>query len=85
MQQHYSSISIYRLASWMRQAAPSLESVSPERVRDELFRIFGGRRPDLAIRALDLLGVLPVVLPELPALRVCFSPRLMSTMYGTIP
>ena len=54
---------------WMRQAAPSLERVSPERVRDELFRILDGRRPDLAIRALDLLGVLPAVLPELAALR----------------
>jgi len=53
----------------MRQAAPNLVRISPERVRDELFRILGGRRPDLAIRALDLLGVVPVILPELPALQ----------------
>lgn len=53
----------------MRQAAPGLERVSMERVRDELFRILGGRRPDLAIRALDLLGAIPYVLPELPTLR----------------
>ena len=52
----------------MRQAAPDLVRISPERVREELFRIFGGRRPDLSMRALDLLGVLPVILPELPAL-----------------
>lgn len=54
---------------WMRQAAPRLVDVSPERVRDELFRILDGRRADLAIRALDLLGVLPVILPELSALK----------------
>jgi len=54
---------------WMRQAAPKLANVSAERVRDELFRILEGRRPDLAMRALDLLGALPVILPELEALK----------------
>ena len=52
----------------MRQAAPNLTRVSPERVRDELLRILDGRRPDLAVRALDLLEVLRVVLPEMAAL-----------------
>lgn len=54
---------------WMRHAAPGLAHISPERVRDELFRLLDGRRPDLAIRALDLLGALPYVLPELTALK----------------
>lgn len=54
---------------WMRHAAPHLVKVSPERVRDELFRILDGRRADLALRALDLLGVLPVILPELSTLK----------------
>ncbi len=53
----------------MRQAASKLEWVSPERVRDELFRILEGRRPDLAIRALDILGALPVILPETASLK----------------
>ena len=54
---------------WMRHAASGLAHISPERVRDELFRLLDGRRPDLAIRALDLLGALPYVLPELTALK----------------
>lgn len=53
----------------MRQAAGKLERISPERVRDELFRILEGRRPDLAIRALDILGALPVILPETASLK----------------
>ena len=53
----------------MKAAAAGLERVSPERQRDELFKIFEGPRPDSALRALELLGVLPHVLPELPALK----------------
>jgi len=53
----------------MRQAAGLLGSVSPERLRDELFRILEGPQPGTAIRALEMLGVLPHILPELPALK----------------
>ena len=53
----------------MRQAAGQLRSVSPERLRDELFRILEGPQPGTAIRALEMLGVLPHILPELPALK----------------
>jgi tRNA nucleotidyltransferase/poly(A) polymerase len=49
----------------MRQASHQLARVSPERVRDELFRVLGSARPKAALFALDLLGVLPVILPEL--------------------
>jgi tRNA nucleotidyltransferase/poly(A) polymerase len=53
----------------MKQAAGQLRSVSPERLRDELFRILDGPQPGTAIRALEMLGVLPHILPELPALK----------------
>jgi tRNA nucleotidyltransferase/poly(A) polymerase len=53
----------------MKEAAPLLRQVSPERQRDELFKILEGPRPEAAIRALGLLGVFPVLLPELPALK----------------
>lgn len=53
----------------MKQAAEQLRSASPERLRDELFRILEGPRPGTALRALEMLGVLPHILPELPALK----------------
>jgi poly(A) polymerase len=53
----------------MKQAGARLRNVSPERLRDELFRILEGRKPGSAIRALDMLGVLPYILPELSTLK----------------
>ena len=53
----------------MRQAASLLPGISAERQRDELFKILRGPRPDAALRALEILGVLPYLLPELPALK----------------
>ena len=53
----------------MKQAAGGLRSVSPERLRDELFRILEGPQPGTAIRALEMLDALPHILPELPALK----------------
>lgn len=53
----------------MRAAVPGLENVSPERRRDELFHILGGPQPAVALRALDMLGALQNVLPELMALK----------------
>ncbi|MFN2153434.1 MAG: HD domain-containing protein [Anaerolineales bacterium] len=52
----------------MRQATPDLVKVSPERQRDELLKILGGRQPSASIRALEMLGVLAYVFPEIPAL-----------------
>lgn len=49
----------------VREAAPSLSSVSAERLRDELFRILEGPKPAKTLRALDALGALGIVLPEL--------------------
>ncbi len=53
---------------WMRSAVPGLANISPERQRDELLQILGGRQPHTSIRALEILGTLPYVFPELPAL-----------------
>ena len=49
----------------MKQAANLLPNISPERKRDELFKILEGPKPDTAIRALEMLGVFPYILPEL--------------------
>lgn len=53
----------------MKAAVPLLDKVSPERQRDELFRILGGPKPAISIKALDLLGALEPVLPELMNLK----------------
>jgi tRNA nucleotidyltransferase (CCA-adding enzyme) len=50
--------------------APTVASVSAERVRDELVRILAlDPAPSRALRLLERLGLLRVVLPELAALR----------------
>jgi len=53
----------------MRQAASLLPTVSSERNRDELFKMLEGPKPDVAMRALEILGVFPHLLPELSALK----------------
>lgn len=53
----------------MKAAAHLLPNVSVERLRDELFRILEGPKPGASLRALEMLGVLPYILPELPALK----------------
>jgi putative nucleotidyltransferase with HDIG domain len=58
----------------LHQALPSLAGVSPERLRDELFRILELRKPVAALRVLDLLGALPYVLPELQELKGVTQP-----------
>jgi putative nucleotidyltransferase with HDIG domain len=54
---------------FMKESAKLLPNVSPERKRDELFKILEGPRPDTAMRALEMLGVFPYLLPELTALK----------------
>ena len=52
------------------ELAPTVASVSAERVRDELVRILGlDPTPSRALRLLERFGLLRVVLPELAALR----------------
>ncbi|MBV8429578.1 MAG: HDIG domain-containing protein [Solirubrobacterales bacterium] len=50
-------------------AAPGLESVSPERVFAELRRIISSDRAVSGLRLMEELGLTPVLLPELSALR----------------
>ena len=55
--------------SAMKAATSLLPNISPERLRDELFRILEGPKPANCFRSLDLLGALEKVLPELAALK----------------
>ncbi|MDZ4158325.1 MAG: hypothetical protein U1B80_00920, partial [Anaerolineaceae bacterium] len=58
----------------MRSAVPELQRISPERLRDELFRMLAGARPAVAIRLLDRLGVIAILLPELGRLKQVQQP-----------
>jgi len=53
----------------MRPALTMLSRVSPERSRDELFRILEGKAPASALRLMDYLGVLDEALPEFQDLK----------------
>ncbi|GAB4500032.1 MAG: CCA tRNA nucleotidyltransferase [Anaerolineales bacterium] len=50
---------------WMKQAAEKIGSVSIERLRDEIFKMLGGPKSSASIRALEMLGVLKYLMPEL--------------------
>ena len=52
-------------ASW----PPPSSTVSAERIRDELLRMLDDAVPSRALRLLEGLGLLPLILPELAALR----------------
>lgn len=53
----------------MKAAASRLPTISPERQRDELFKTLDGPRPDASLRAFEILGVFPYVMPELTKLK----------------
>ncbi len=53
----------------LKRASSLLPNVSPERQRDELFRILDGPAPEAALRALDMLGTMPFFLPELTSMK----------------
>lgn len=53
----------------MKQAAGQIGRVSVERLRDEIFKILNGPKASVSIRALDMLGVLPFLMPELPKMK----------------
>ena len=53
----------------MKQSADQLGRISPERLRDEVFKILKGPKPDTAMRALEMLGVFPYLMPELMAMK----------------
>jgi putative nucleotidyltransferase with HDIG domain len=56
-------------ATWIVAAAPRLATVSPERVRDELWKCLVAPTPEATLRKLDELGLLGIVLPEAVAAR----------------
>jgi tRNA nucleotidyltransferase/poly(A) polymerase len=58
----------------MKKAVKLLPNVSAERLRDELFRILEGPQPATSLRALDMLGALAPVLPELTSLKGVAQP-----------
>jgi putative nucleotidyltransferase with HDIG domain len=49
----------------MKAAAPLVAFVSAERIRDELGKLLGARRPSVGFEVLRETGILPYVLPEL--------------------
>jgi putative nucleotidyltransferase with HDIG domain len=49
----------------MKRSASELGHISPERLRDEIFKMLGGPKPDACMRALEMLGVFPYLMPEL--------------------
>lgn len=55
--------------SALRAATSQLNSVSAERLRDEFFRLLEVPKPAAALRALDLLGGLDPLFPELAPLK----------------
>ena len=58
----------------IRAAAAGLARVSAERVRDELLAILALPRSARALRRLDALGLLGVIVPEVEAMRVTAQP-----------
>ena len=57
-------------ATWeaIRAQAPSIRTISTERIRDELNRIFTADKPELGLDLLDASGLLREVLPDIAAL-----------------
>jgi putative nucleotidyltransferase with HDIG domain len=53
----------------MKQSTDQLVRISPERLRDEVFKILKGPKPHTCMRALEMLGVFPHLMPELSALK----------------
>ena len=53
----------------LKETASLLPNISAERQRDEIFKILKGPKPDASIRALEMLGVFPYLMPELSAMK----------------
>jgi len=53
----------------MKQAAGQLAWTRFARLRDEVFKMLAGPKPDATMRALEMLGVLPHLMPELVAMK----------------
>ena len=53
----------------IRQYGPQIANASAERVRDEFMTMLGGPRPHVALRTLDALGLLAIIIPEVEPMR----------------
>lgn len=51
--------------TWMKEAAGEIEKVTVERLRDEVFKILGGPKASASLRALEMLGAMQHLMPEL--------------------
>jgi len=63
-----------KTAQAIRAAAPGLAGVAAERVRDELLALLALPRAARALRRLDALGLLRVIVPEIEAMRGSTQP-----------
>jgi poly(A) polymerase len=52
----------------IKQATPDLAKVSPERLRDEIFRLLDNTQVDTSLRIMQILGILPHIFPEISPL-----------------
>ncbi len=53
----------------MKNSVSFLGNISAERLRDEIFKILEGPKPDVSMRALEILGTFNIILPELVDLK----------------
>lgn len=53
----------------MKQSAGQIGHISAERLRDEIFKILNSPKANVSIRALEILGVLSHLMPELLAMK----------------
>src|SRR5258706_1788265 len=53
----------------MKPAAERLPNISPERQPDEIFKLLEGPKTNASVRALEMLGVFPYLMPELSAMK----------------
>lgn len=63
-----------KTARAIRSAAPGLAGVAAERIRDELLALLALPRAARALRRLDALGLLRVIVPEVEAMRGSTQP-----------
>lgn len=66
---------VAELESLMASATPGLDTVAPERVRDELLKLLDAPASAPWLRYLDACGALSRVFPELEPARACAQPR----------
>ncbi|PJF31906.1 MAG: polynucleotide adenylyltransferase [Candidatus Thermofonsia Clade 1 bacterium] len=59
----------------LRTYGVGILSSSPERVRDEFMSMLNGAKPQAALRALDSLGLLRLIVPEVEAMRGLTQPE----------